>query len=65
MHTQFRMQMIVRSQANRENNFNNSPVIYANVFENYERCNVREARLKTNQRGKKKRIMFSNFENLS
>ena len=50
MHTHFRMQMTVRSQANRGNNFNNSPVIHANVLEYYEHCNVREARLKNNQR---------------
>lgn len=53
MHTQFRMQMTVRSQANRGNNFNNPPVIYPNVFEYFERCDVREARLKNNQRSSK------------
>ena len=46
MHTRFRMQMTVRSQANIGNNFSNPPVIYANVFEYYERCDVREARSK-------------------
>ena len=46
MRTHFRMQMTVRRQANRGNNFNNSPVIHVNVFEYFEHCNVREARLK-------------------
>lgn len=61
MHTQFRMQMTVRSQANRGNNFNSPPVIYANVFEYYERCNVKEARLKNSPWSGKKKAFFFNF----